>query len=99
MSGEQHEAGLRTDYDKRVVPHLGTRAGYAIGKQVERIGVAELRLIEAHCHIVVTGKRHREFRPLRADGRRVLAQSSDDIEPHAVNMDVQLVLRTAHTSN
>ncbi len=38
MSGEQHEAILAlvrvANHDKREVPHIGARAGHAIGEQI-----------------------------------------------------------------
>ena len=56
--------------------------------------MAEVRLIEAHRHVVVTGKWHREFRPLRCRCRDACSRKAAmHVEPHAVDMDVQLILR------
>ena len=53
--GEQHEAVGIADHDQRVLRHVGARARDAVGEQNERIGAAELRLVDAHRHVVVAG--------------------------------------------
>ena len=81
--------------DQRVMPHVAARAGHAVGQQHKRIGRAKLRPIDAHRHIVVSHQRHREFRPAWTNGAGVFAQRRRDIDAHAVDVNVQLILRAS----
>ena len=53
----------------------------------------EVRLVDAHRHVVVAGKLCRKWRPAGANRVGVCAQRRLHVETHAVDMDVQLVLR------
>ena len=99
VAGEQHETVLALEaiayHHQRLMRHVGARAGNAVREQDERVGRAEFRLFDPHRHVVVTDQRHREARPMRSDRRRVFAQCRAHVETHAVDMDMQLVLRAA----
>ena len=53
----------------------------------------EVRLVDAHRHVVVAGELCRKWRPAGANRAGVFAQRRLHVETHAVDMDVQLVLR------
>ena len=98
-AGEQHEAAGVADHDQRVLRHVGARTRDAVGEQNERVGVAEVRPVDAHRHVVVAGEFYRKRSPGRADVAGVFAQRRLHVEAQAVDVDMQLILRAAARPN